>query len=193
MVLILCGKSGVGKDAILKQLVERGYKPIISTTSRPIRDGETDGVEYKFVSRAEFENLIEADKLVEYRKYDTLVGGVPDVWWYGVVKESLEDGERYVVILDVKGAKDFISYYGKDKCYVAHIAAADVIRTERAKKRGSFDEYEWERRMKADKYDFRDEAIADIVDVTIDNSWNLEDCVNEVEDYFFIYRINSCL
>ena len=64
MVLILCGKSGSGKDAMAKNLVERGFKPIISSTSRPIRKGETDGVEYNFVTREKFEQLIEYDELV---------------------------------------------------------------------------------------------------------------------------------
>lgn len=193
MVLILCGKSGVGKDAILKQMVERGYTPIISTTTRPIRDGETDGVEYNFITRGEFEELMNNDGLVEYRKYDTLVGGVPDVWWYGIVKQELSKRDKYVVILDVDGAKAFINYYGKENCYVEYITAPDAIRTERAKQRGSFDEYEWERRVKADNFDFRDEVVSEISDVTIDNSGNLEDCVDEVEDYFFIHRFDSCL
>lgn len=193
MVLILCGKSGVGKDAILKQMVERGYTPIISITTRPIREGETDGVEYNFITRGEFEELMNNDSLVEYRKYDTLVGGVPDVWWYGIVKQELSKRGKYVVILDADGAKAFINYYGKENCYVEYITASDAIRTERAKQRGSFDEYEWERRVKADSFDFRDEVVSEISDVTIDNSGDLEDCVDEVEDYFFIRSFDSCL
>ena len=67
MYLILCGKSGSGKDTILKRLCKRGFTPIVSLTSRPIREGETNGVEYNFVSRELFESLIRDKKLIEYR------------------------------------------------------------------------------------------------------------------------------
>lgn len=193
MILILCGKSGSGKDAILKKLVERGFTPIVSTTSRPIRSGETDGVEYNFVSREKFEKLIEYNELIEYRTYDTLVGGVPDVWYYGIVKTTLDEREKYVVILDVKGTTEFVRHFGKDSCYVAYITAPDDIRTERAMSRGSFDQYEWDRRMKADCIDFNNDAVSSVANIVIDNSGDLDECVDEVEDYFFLYRINSCL
>lgn len=193
MVLILCGKSGCGKDAILKAFVERGFSPIVSTTSRPIRENETDGVEYNFITRGQFEELIKADAFVEYREYSTLVGGVPDVWLYGIPKMDLDEREKYVVILDIKGANELISHFGKDSCFVAYVTTPDSIRMERAKLRGSFDESEWNRRAKADDYDFRDEVVKPLADAVIDNSGSLEDTVDEIEDYFTIRRIESCI
>ena len=65
MLLIICGKSGSGKDALLKRLVQHyGFCPIISTTSRPPRFGEMNGVEYNFVSKEKFLELIDRDVLL---------------------------------------------------------------------------------------------------------------------------------
>lgn len=55
MLKILMGKSAAGKDTLLNKLVAQGkYKPIISYTTRPMREGETDGVEYHFVTETQF-------------------------------------------------------------------------------------------------------------------------------------------
>lgn len=166
MITILCGKSGSGKDYISKKLIDKGYIPIISWTSRPMRENEIDGREYHFCTRREFEYMIETDKLLEYRSYNTLYNGINDTWFYGLLKEKLDNEKNYVVILDLKGTKEFIKYYGKDNCKVFYIEASDKIRTERAMKRGSFDKTEWERRLIADGEDFGEEKFREIeVDV----------------------------
>ena len=188
MFLILCGKSGSGKDAILKELCKSmRYAPIISVTSRPIREGETNGVEYEFVSKELFESFIKANKLIEYRSYNTMVGGVEDTWYYGVLKGRPAYGRDYVVILDLKGAGDFMAYYGKDHCLCVYVDADDQIRTERAKNRGSFDETEWNRRMEADSKDFSEEQIKTVTDITIDNNADLRDAVENVDGIFKSY------
>ena len=116
---------------------------------------ETEGVEYHFCSKREFEYMIKQNKLIEYRSYNTLLNGKEDTWYYGILKEDLDlENERYVVILDLNGAKSFYDYYGKENCHCVYIEAMNEVRTERAKKRGSFDETEWNRRLKADEEDF---------------------------------------
>ena len=174
MYLILCGKSGSGKDTILKRLCKRGFTPIVSLTSRPIREGETNGVEYNFVSRELFESLIRDDKLIEYRTYDTLVGGEPDTWYYGLEKTSVDLDHDYVVILDLKGAKSFMDYYGRENCFCVYITATESIRTERARKRGSFDATEWMRRVEADRIDFNDAAVKSVTDATVFNETGMD-------------------
>ena len=160
-VLVLVGKSASGKGTIQKELVDYwNYSPIISTTSRPMRIGEAEGVNYHYISKEEFEKKIENNEMLEYRSYDTSVNGVPDVWYYGTSKQELT-GE-HVVVLDPKGAKAFVDHYGKDNCTVAYIYAPLKVREERAMRRGSFDENEWMNRAKADDRDFKNvEEIAD--------------------------------
>ena len=183
MFLILCGKSCSGKDSILKEIVKMGYKPIVSVTSRPIREGETNGIEYEFVSRELFESFIKADRLIEYRTYNTLVNGVEDTWYYGLLKDNLDVSEDYVVILDLNGAESFMDYYGRNCCFCVYIDAPDEIRTIRAMQRGSFDETEWKRRMAADTEDFNEEAIISTADFRISNTGDLMKTVVAITEF----------
>lgn len=50
MITLYIGKSAVGKDTLLKKQIEDGVSPIISFTTRPMREGEVNGVDYNFVS-----------------------------------------------------------------------------------------------------------------------------------------------
>lgn len=176
MFLILCGKSASGKDAIAKRLSRRGFTPIVSCTSRPMREGEVDGRDYHFLSKSTFERFIENDIFIEYRSYDTLVDGKPDTWYYGTTKQELpscnkRDPEHkdYVIILDLDGAKAFMDYYGRDNCFCVSIEASDSTRTERAMKRGSFDETEWDRRVEADFEAFSEERVEAVCDDRVYN------------------------
>lgn len=180
MYLILCGKSGSGKDTILKRLCKRGFTPIVSLTSRPIREGETNGVEYNFVSRELFESLIRDKRLIEYRTYNTLVGGVEDTWYYGLEKTDVDLSKDYVVILDINGAESFMQYYGQENCFCIYIDACDEIRTERAKKRGSYDETEWNRRMEADEKDFSYKNLLRVIHTVTTNEHLIADAVGQI-------------
>ena len=204
MFVVLCGCSGCGKDRILKELVKNHYfVPIISYTSRPMRDGETNGVEYNFTSKENFINMINNDELIEYRSYNTLVNGIADTWYYGLKKdediisncENVFDDylnnllNNKVVILDLQGTKEFVKYYGKENCKVIYIYCDDDVRRERAMKRGSFDETEWNRRLADDKIKFSEENLKDIVDFRISNNgdfkktmYNLLINLNEITD-----------
>ncbi len=173
MVTIICGKSASGKDTLLKRLInEAGYEPIVSTTSRPMRDGETDGVEYNFTSREAFEKRIRNGDFLEYRSYNTLVGGTPDVWYYGTPKatvDALDENKDYATILDLEGARSFVDYYGEYRCVVFYMDTEDEIREQLAAKRGSFDKTEWDRRAKDDQVKFSEENLKDIIDARIRN------------------------
>ena len=179
-ILILCGKSGSGKDAIQRELKKSGFKPIVSVTTRPMREGETDGVEYNFVSRKTFSDLVEWGEMIEYRSYNTKVNGEPDVWFYGAQKMTLDKSEDYVVILDLEGAKSFVEYFGKESCCVCYINVPDDVRRQRCEHRGSFDKTEFVRRMAADAADFQDSAVEAVATNLIDNSKSLGECVKSV-------------
>lgn len=168
MLVILCGKSSCGKDTLEKMLKQSGFEPIVSTTTRPMREGEVEGREYYFVSREQFLAKLDAGQMLEYRSYDTTVGGVPDTWYYGNEYRELDAAKAYVTILDLEGAKAFRKAYG-DQCFVVYIQAGDAQRTEWAKMRGSFDSQEWHRRMLADKEDFAMNKVSEVCDQIIVN------------------------
>lgn len=100
-VLVLSGPSGAGKSSIIKKIEDEigEFYFSISTTTRPKRDGEVDGVHYHFVSEEEFKKDIENDNFLEY----AIVHGN----YYGTslkpVKKALSDGKLVLFDIDVQG------------------------------------------------------------------------------------------
>ena len=102
LLIVLSGPSGVGKDAVIGELKRRGH-PLyhaITATTRPRRLGETEGVDYYFVSPARFQEMVGGRELLEWA---SVYGN-----WYGVpkrqVKEALAAGRDVIVRVDVQGA-----------------------------------------------------------------------------------------
>lgn len=178
-IVIICGFSACGKDSITKYISDTyNYNMVISTTSRPMRVGEKQGEPYHFISRTEFENRIRADKFIEYRHYDTLVNGVPDTWYYGVSKNSIDPTKNYIVVLDMWGLSQFKEQF--DNTISFFINVPDEERKNRAKAgREDFDETEWNRRLADDNAKFTPEVINEHVDFVVQND-NLERCVSNI-------------
>jgi guanylate kinase len=101
VVLVLSGPSGAGKSSLINKISDEigDYYFSISTTTRPIRDGEVEGVHYHFVSHEEFKKDIEENHFLEY----ALVHGN----YYGTsikpVREALEAGKLVIFDIDVQG------------------------------------------------------------------------------------------
>ena len=73
MIITILGKSSSGKDTAARILEkDYGYNFVVSTTTRPIRDGESERNPYNFVSDSTFKDLIKDDELIEYREYNTI-------------------------------------------------------------------------------------------------------------------------
>ncbi len=102
LLLILSGPSGAGKDALLIRMKELGvpFHYVVTSTTRPARTGEKNGVEYTFVSESGFQDMLQRGDLIESAK----VYG----YWYGVpkheVKQALDQGKDVVLKIDVQGA-----------------------------------------------------------------------------------------
>lgn len=184
-ITILCGQSASGKDTILRKLVsDYNYLPLISCTTRKMREHEVDGKDYWFIDNWAFKSMIENNRLIEYRSYNTLVNGIKDIWLYGLSKSELDrvyPNQKYVVILDIKGIQSLLDYYGKDKCEVIYIDCPSEVRKERAMKRGGYDEIEFERRYLADLTDFSEQNRIGLVDREVKNyDRKLDDVVEEI-------------
>ena len=102
LLIVLSGPSGVGKDAILSRLkaTEKQVRFITTLTTRARRPKEVDGVDYTFVSKETFENLLKKNELLESAR---VYGN-----WYGVpkqpVRDALNQGQDVIVKVDVQGA-----------------------------------------------------------------------------------------
>lgn len=162
MITIYFGKSASGKDYFLKKLIRHKIQPIISYTTRPIRDNETNGIDYNFVTNKEFKDLIKNNKLMEYREYNTLVNNKPDIWYYG--SPILDLTKDYAGVFDINGIKKYIEYYGSENIDLVYVDIPDdSIREARAKQRGSFDKTEWDRRKLDDDIAFSKEKISELI------------------------------
>lgn len=100
-VLVLSGPSGAGKSSLIHKIIDDIGECYfsISTTTRPMREGEVDGVDYYFVDEEEFKKEIEEDQFLEY----ALVHGN----YYGTslkpVKKALVEGKLVIFDIDVQG------------------------------------------------------------------------------------------
>jgi len=102
LFIVISGPSGVGKDAVLDAMRRMRY-PLyfaVTATTRPQRQGETDGGDYHFVSKSEFDRMIEKRELLEWANVYGNLYGVPK----RQVQESLAEGLDVVVKVDVQGA-----------------------------------------------------------------------------------------
>ena len=87
-MLIIIGKTGSGKSTVVNELVSNyGYEKAITDTTRPMRPGEVDGVDYNFLSIEEFEQNEVAEVYAESVTYNASFG----VSHYGSRKSSYED------------------------------------------------------------------------------------------------------
>ena len=101
-LLVISGPSGVGKSTVIGILMGmRGNMEFsVSATTRPPRPGETDGVEYFFVSREEFDRMIEDGELLEHAEFVGNCYGTPR----SQVEERIEQGITVVLDIEVQGA-----------------------------------------------------------------------------------------
>ena len=145
MRIVLVGKSCSGKTEISFLLREMGLKIATSSTSRPARIGEVDGVDYHFKKPEDFVRSIEEDSFIEY---DVFNG-----WYYGVDREEFNKCD--VLILTPRGLKHLFKNQDRREVLVIYIDADDVERLVRSRRRGD-DSFEILRRYTADESDFCD-------------------------------------
>ena len=102
ILFILSGPSGVGKGTVRKKLFEEAseLQYSISMTTRDMRPGELDGIDYFYKSVEEFETLIEQNQLLEYAKYVSNYYGTPRKY----VEETLAKGQDVFLEIEVQGA-----------------------------------------------------------------------------------------
>lgn len=144
--MVFIGPTAAGKDTIMRCIAVEADLPIlVSCTTRPMRDGEIDGVEYYFINDDEFDNI----DMVESRYYHT--AGTKDVWKYGL--SEFEAEEHGLLILDWQGYLDF-KQWRAEKGLPEPIAVYVEIDKEKARtrqqRRGDYNIHEFERRWKSD-------------------------------------------
>ena len=183
-IVYIMGKSSSGKDTIFQNLKEAlpEFKTIVLYTTRPIRAGEQDGVEYHFVKEETLKAFEEKGQIIELRAYNTVHG----VWKYFTADDgqiNLEK-ENYLVIGTLESYEQMKKYFGEDALLPIYVQVEDGARLGRAlerERRQQIPKYEELcRRFLADSQDFSEENIARAGIETRFENVELESCVSEI-------------
>lgn len=185
-IYYIMGKSATGKDTVYKELLKRrpDLKKIIPCTTRPIREGETDGVEYHFMTVEELEKYLRAGKVIELRTYQTVAGP----WNYFTMDDGqfdLSGTSRYLMIGTLESYEKMRQYFGAQALVPIYIEVPDGIRLRRALEREDAQKNpnyrEVCRRYLADEVDFSEENLRMAgIEKRFENL-NLEQCLGEIE------------
>ena len=183
-IYCMMGKSSSGKDTLYQKVLERlpQIHRVVPYTTRPIREGERDGVEYHFVDDERLAELETDGKVVELRAYNTIHG----IWKYFTVDDGqidLEQGD-YLLIGTLETYEKIREYYGAEHLVPIYIEVEDGERLARAlerERRQAVPKYkEMCRRFLADEEDFCEENLKRLgIDKRYRNT-DMETCLNEI-------------
>lgn len=176
-MIVLAGASASGKTEVAKLLAKKyQIKKIVTTTTREKRKGEVDGVDYFFVSKKMFEQMIQDGKFVEYTLYN---GNM-----YGSTKDQIANNK--CVVIDPAGLRSYIAL-NNPTIVTFYLECDEDTRAERMVSRGD-DPDKIKSRIENDRIAFKKENVA-TVDYVIDSSKNQS--VEQVTDH--IYKIYKSL
>jgi len=187
-IVYLMGKSSTGKDTIYRELLKEGtmnYEKIVPYTTRPIRAGEKNGIQYFFTDEEGFQALKAEGKIIEDREYHTFHG----LWRYFTVDDGRiqPDKKNYIIIGTLEGYRKLKEYFGEDKMLPIMIELDDGVRLQRALDREKKPENrkfeEMCRRFLADSEDFAEEKIAQAGITRRFYNDDLRRCLGEIKDY----------
>ena len=163
-IVYLMGKSASGKDTVYRELLKRfpGFRRLIPCTTRPRREGERDGEEYRFVTEEQLDAFEKSGKLVEKRVYETVAGP----WIYATVDWEETDAESESAVIGIGTLESYLklrSYYGAERMLPVYIEVDDGTRLQRAldreKQQKDPNYAELCRRFLADQQDFSEEKL----------------------------------
>jgi guanylate kinase len=135
LLIVLSGPSGVGKGTVRKALFQMKHHNLsysVSMTTRPMRPGEIDGVDYYFVTKEEFETRIQHNQFLEYENFFGNYYGTP----LDKVEEKLEQGKEVFLEIEVQGALKVRSKV-KDAVFIFLVPPSRQALYDRLKSRGT--------------------------------------------------------
>ena len=154
-IIAIMGKSASGKDSLLKALLQepqfKKAKPIISCTTRPIRENEINGTDYHFLTNEQFTNLVLSNRMLEATVFND--------WCYGTSIDSLSTSGINIGVFNPEGCEALRQNENITLCLI-YVEATDKTRLLRSLNREKNpDCHEIVRRFNADEMDFCEEEI----------------------------------
>ena len=183
-IFYVMGKSASGKDTVYKKLLSRmpELKTVSMYTTRPIRDGEHNGVEYFFVDPSYLDQCRKDGILIECRTYDTVYGP----WSYFTADDGQIDLKtgNYLIMGTLESYGKMRAYYGEEALVPIYIHVEDGLRLRRALEREqqqTVPKYkEMCRRFLADEEDFSPSHLEQSNITRQYENVVLEDCLREI-------------
>jgi guanylate kinase len=171
-LVVISGPSGVGKDSIIDRMCENSniYKYIVTVTTRVKRPGEVDGKHYHFITKAQFDHMLDNNELLEWAE---VYGN-----YYGVPKQDVIDSlgkyETVIIKVDVQGALS-IKKAVSGAVFIFIMPPSESILYERLINRGYISEEDLQRRFsiardemnKIDYFDYVVENNTDSIDSAV--------------------------
>lgn len=185
MIYYLFGKSASGKDTIYKRLkdLHPTWKEVTPYTTRPIREGEREGIEYHFVTDQKMDQFERDGQIIEERIYQTVYGP----WRYATVDDGqilLGQNEDYLMIGVLRSYVSTRDYFGAENVFPIYIEVPDDIRLARARAREMREANpklaEMMRRFEADNADFSEDNLAAAGISKRYLNLDLEKCIEEI-------------
>ena len=182
-LFIFSGPSGIGKDTVLKEVINSSddIKLSISSITRDMRENEVEGEKYHFITREEFEKMIVNDEFLEYNEYCGNLYGTPKKQ----VVDWINEGYNVILEIDVNGAFKVKKKMPEAVMIFMLPTEFDVLR-HRLEKRGTEDEEIIKKRLKQAAKEI---AFATEYDYLFFND-KLENAVNDLKS---IIRANALL
>ncbi len=187
-IYCIMGKSATGKDTLFKMLLADpalSLKTVVPYTTRPMREGERDGVEYYFCGEERLAELETAGKVIELRAYDTVHG----IWKYFTVDDhQMADAQMdYLLIGTLVSYRKLRDYFGTERVIPIYIEVEDgerlfrAVQRERKESRPRYEELC--RRFLADAADFSEEELAAAGISTRFVNENLRETEQKIKNY----------
>lgn len=186
-IYCVMGKSSSGKDTVYKKLKEqyKEFRLIVPYTTRPIREGEKDGVEYYFVDPEQFRAMKEDGKVIESRSYNTKCG----IWTYFTAVDGQIDlsAADYLLIGTLVSYQALREYFGEEAIVPVYLEVEDGLRLARALERERRQEKpkyaEMCRRFLADEEDFSEENLIKSGITERFGNEDFTECLNKIQRY----------
>jgi guanylate kinase len=177
-VIAICGKSGSGKDTIVKEILKRYpnlFKPIVSYTTRPRRENEKEGIDYYFITKSEMANKIVNNEMLEVSEFNN--------WFYGTAINSLSDDCINIGVYNLDGLEYLCQNEQDIDNLIFYINTSDKTRLIRSLNREEHpDVDEIVRRYGTDKNDFNsfDVRECDGIELQNEKEEDLDKCITSI-------------
>lgn len=185
-IFCIMGKSSSGKDTIFKEIKKDrslNLKGIVSYTTRPKRNIETNGVEYFFICEDELKVYKQNDKVIECREYDTVNGK----WYYCTVDDGQINlaEQSYLIITTLEAYKNLQKKFGNTNIIPIYVTLDDGVRLQRAvaremgQSRPNYEEVC--RRFLADSIDFSEDKLKSCNISRFYINYELKKCIESIK------------